>query len=214
MWSIEDAEDAARQAYYARYDAALASLSPDLRQRASIHGFVESDDGSWTMRDALGHLLAEQRSVKSIEAEATKAATARNKSLARGDSISRAEANTLIRAAVTMALKATMRNIHNPLAARIQALEQSDAIDAEVIDELGKCLERVDALEKGVEGRGVRFMGRWNRDVDFENGDIVAHAAALWIAKRSTRETPGTGVDWHRMLKADARGTFTAGESE
>jgi hypothetical protein len=67
------------------------------------------------------------------------------------------DGNALVRAVI----QCVARTVYKPLRERIEALEESETIDAEVIDELGKCLERVDALEKGLEGRGLKFMGKW-----------------------------------------------------
>jgi hypothetical protein len=112
------------------------------------------------------------------------------------------------------AIAPLIQEIIQPLKNRIGELEIEKNIDVEVINELASCLERVGALEKTSGGRGIRFMGRWNRDVDFLPGDIVQHGAALWISKRATRETPGGGIDWQRMLKADQRGGFRTGDDE
>jgi hypothetical protein len=224
--SIETAEDRARQAFYARYDKALSSLSPEVRQLCCLGGFTEAADGSWSMRDSLGNVIAKHRSSESIEAEAAAAAAAAVKAGQYRSAQKTAPSNRRLSdvALGDFLIRLIGEEFIVPLAARIRSIEethkhvksldQAGVIDAQVIDELANTIQRVDALEKILEGRGIRFMGRWNRDVDFQNGDIVSHGAALWIAKRATRETPGVGLDWQRMLKADHRGSFKTGDDE
>jgi hypothetical protein len=215
--SIETAEDRARQAYYRRYDQAVATLSPDHRNLANLHGYTEYKDGSWRITDALGNLVAEHRSAQSLEIEAAASDAVRKKQVQyrRGSiSVLDLEPKTFGKVVAAIVREAVQAYIQ-PIAQAIVDLDSEKRIDAAVIDELGNCLERVDALEKSMsDGRVIRYMGRWCRDVDFLSGDMVSHGAALWIAKRPTRETPGTGVDWQKMLKADQRGGFKTGDDE
>jgi hypothetical protein len=70
-------------------------------------------------------------------------------------------------------------------------------------------IARLDDLERSIANKGIRFTGRFNRDITNERGDICSHGGSLWIALRKTTDMPGAGSDWTRMLTADKRGNFT-----
>lgn len=93
---------------------------------------------------------------------------------------------------------------------RIASLEGYVPADANFFDELAKCMERIDRVEAATDGRGLKFMGRWNRDVAYERGEMTTHAGALWVASRPTSDAPGACTDWQKMLTSDNRGGFTA----
>src|SRR5262245_44384034 len=56
---MQSADDLYREAFYRRFDAAAATLSPDVRARAHLGGFMEEKDGSWEMYDQLGERIAQ-----------------------------------------------------------------------------------------------------------------------------------------------------------
>jgi HK97 family phage prohead protease len=96
---------------------------------------------------------------------------------------------------------------------RIAALEGAKSIDADIADDVAKCIERIAELDSATKDRGLKFMGRWNRDVDYHRGEITTHAGALWVASRPTTDAPGACTDWQKMLTADKRGLTVGGEA-
>lgn len=90
-------------------------------------------------------------------------------------------------------------------------LEVSKSTLSRVID-LEKRIAALEENESDSKGRGLKFMGRWNRDVSYQKGDMTNFAGALWVASKATTETPGACTDWQKMLTADKRGGFNAGE--
>jgi hypothetical protein len=139
------AEEQARQAFYARYDMAVASLSPDLRSRASIGGFDEAPDGSWTMRDPLGVVLAKQCSVASIEKEAFAAQASQKIYPKQIHEI----ANKVFSERILKYTQFLGENLVPPISKAIDALQKESKIDAVLIEEIVECMERVQSLEKG-----------------------------------------------------------------
>lgn len=115
-----------------------------------------------------------------------------------------------IKEALTLALFA--KSHAAVLEERIAKLEAQKNIDIEVVDELAKCLEKLDMLDSMTKDRGLKFMGRWNRDVAYVRGEVASHAGALWVASRPTSEAPGACNDWAKMLASDNRGGFTGGD--
>lgn len=90
--------------------------------------------------------------------------------------------------------------------ADIDLIEYSKELGALIREALAPIKARLDALEGSTTDRGIKYMGRYNRDISYERGDMVTHAASLWIASHRTRDAPGACSDWQRMLTADKRG--------
>jgi hypothetical protein len=164
-----DANELARQAFYARYDKAVETLSPDLRPFVSLSGFNEEKDGSWELRDSWGKVLAKHRSAQSLdtEAAANDAAQKKQAQYRRGSiSVFDLEPRAFGKVVSAIAIE-VMQQYIQPMAQAIVDLDSEKRIDAEVIAELAKCLERVDALEAGTtirqkslsEGDGVGAPG-------------------------------------------------------
>ena len=89
------------------------------------------------------------------------------------------------------------------------AEELGRLIGQAIREQLAPIKARLDELERSIENKGIRFTGRFNRDVTNERGDICSHGGSLWVALRKTTDMPGAGSDWTRMLTADKRGNFT-----
>jgi hypothetical protein len=70
-------------------------------------------------------------------------------------------------------------------------------------------LKRIAALEQAIEGRGLKFMGKFNRAVTYEKSDMTTYAGSIWIAARRTTDAPGSCSDWVKMLTSDKRGLST-----
>lgn len=184
---IRLAEERAREAMYQRYDAAVASLSPDRRHRASIHGFHEDSDGSWRIIDPLGALVGERRSVESMQREAAMRPT---KALypKQMQAIARAEAEHLVSQAMSTFAEALGKTVLAPMQRKIDELHTEKAIDAIVIDELAGCLERVAALEKSEGGHRVKALG------ESEQNDLDARINAALERHAVSRALQGRGV--------------------
>lgn len=103
---------------------------------------------------------------------------------------------------------AVLNAIH-VLAKRVQEIHEAAAADAEALNQTVATL--ADAATQ-MQGKGMQFMGRWSRSVDYTRGDVVAHNGALWVASNATPDAPGVGTAWQRMLKADNRGGFVVGD--
>jgi hypothetical protein len=101
-----------------------------------------------------------------------------------------------------------VRAIH-VLAKRVDEIHKAAAADAEALNQTVATL--ADAATQ-MQGKGMQFMGRWSRNIDYERGDVVAHNGALWVASNATPDAPGVGTAWQRMLKADSRGGFVVGD--
>ncbi|SFN53811.1 hypothetical protein [Dokdonella immobilis] len=69
--------------------------------------------------------------------------------------------------------------------------------------------KRLDAFEQSMEGRGLKFMAKYNRAVRYQKGDMTTFGGSLWVASRETTDAPGAGSDWTRMLTTDRRGLST-----
>jgi hypothetical protein len=107
------------------------------------------------------------------------------------------------------ALGGLMLKAIHVLAKRVQEIHEAAAADAEALNQTVATL--ADAATQ-MQGKGMQFMGRWSRNVDYERGDVVAHNGALWVASNATPDAPGVGTAWQRMLKADNRGGFVVGD--
>jgi hypothetical protein len=69
------------------------------------------------------------------------------------------------------------------------------------IDALGDVVERLEAVEQ----RGLEFVGVHQRSVTYQQGHVVVHGGASWVALRQTRagEIPGDAPSaWQLALKA------------
>jgi hypothetical protein len=62
---------------------------------------------------------------------------------------------------------------------------------------LGEFGERISALESG---KHLRYAGDWDRERQFNEGEIVSHRGALWYTRASTRRPPGKGTSWVKMV--------------
>lgn len=102
------------------------------------------------------------------------------------------------------------------LAKQVYALQRAtDAVTAAGNDGAMTLADAVKDLQErvqGIEGKGLAYAGTWSRNVTYQHGDIAAHGGALWVASATTTDMPGASAAWQRMLKADLRGQFTAGE--
>lgn len=94
------------------------------------------------------------------------------------------------------ALGGVMGEAIRPLLKRIEALENGEAERIKAIE------KRLETYERSTEGRGIRFMGRYDRNVYYEKGDVCTHSNSIWIATTPTNNAPGASGDWQRMLSA------------
>ncbi|TCK31233.1 hypothetical protein EV667_1339 [Ancylobacter aquaticus] len=78
----------------------------------------------------------------------------------------------------------------------------SDVVAATVKEYVQReALDRIDALEKRlaeVEASGLRFLGVWQRAVDYRRGSVVTSEGSSWVALKATSpaEKPGDCDAW------------------
>jgi hypothetical protein len=170
------AEERAREAYYARYDQAVASLSPGLRARATLSGFHEERDGSWRMYDALGYLLAEHKSVARIEQEQEEARKRDDAQRPRAQPDNQYVTQKMLGELLVGYGKMLGGKILKPLQEQIEALATQKTIDHEVVDELAATMERLDALENGDGMKRLKFF--FDGSGDDAGAELHAHMDA------------------------------------
>ena len=80
---------------------------------------------------------------------------------------------------------------------RLSVVEGSKNLDAEVFDEVAKCIERLELMQAELGERTVRFRGYWRDGMDAGRGDMFSDRGSTWIAVRSTRDRPESrSPDW------------------
>lgn len=146
---------------------------------------------------------------RAIDLADTKAKTIAREVEARFGSADESAIRTYVLAGIAV------RALHS-LAKQVDALQR--ATDAGTVAGNDDTVTLADAVKdlqervQGIEGKGLAYAGTWSRNVTYQHGDIAAHGGALWVASATTTDMPGASAAWQRMLKADLRGQFTAGE--
>lgn len=170
--SYEDQADIERKAFYARFDAAVATLTPDLRKHAHFGRFLEEKDGSWVMHDTQGNVLAKHRSERSIAAEAAAAEAARVKAVQRQQKPRKISIYDLDPQSMEeffggfcKELGLVLKELLSPIRKSIAELEKEGRIDGQLIEELAATMEKVEALEKGIETKGLFTSDRDERGI-------------------------------------------------
>jgi hypothetical protein len=64
-----------------------------------------------------------------------------------------------------------------------------------------KTIERLEARLADVEKRGLRYLGVYQRAMDYRRGDATTHDGSLWIATDDTRGQPGVDANWQLAVK-------------
>lgn len=83
------------------------------------------------------------------------------------------------------------------LEARLAAVESQKNMDAEVFEEVAKCLEKLDAMQSELGERSVRFRGYWRDGMDAIKGDMFSDRGSTYTAVRATRDRPDShSPDW------------------
>jgi hypothetical protein len=169
--------DAERAVYYAKFDRAVATLSPEQAERVDLLSSFLDNDGTWHLRAQGGHPVATLRDpdlpapALSGEPAPTPAHTAAFKGpTATQRKLLLACAQRIVDVEDTLS-KALMHAFN-----RIKALETQAALDAELIKEFENIAGRVDAIET----RGFRFLGKYQAPATYKLGDVVAYKDALW----------------------------------
>ena len=88
-----------------------------------------------------------------------------------------------------------IRELFDPLKKRVEEIERNKVIDADVIDELAGCLERVDALE-ATGGKRTKSLGALKQDADHvgEPDERIAEAIARYFAAHPISPTRGVAT--------------------
>ena len=75
------------------------------------------------------------------------------------------------------------------------------------LDGLEKRMDALEASGPAGQGRGIKYMGVFRRDEDYQRGDVVTHQGGMWVRNTdtATKETPGTGPSWTLAVKAGGR---------
>lgn len=73
-------------------------------------------------------------------------------------------------------------------------------------DELAKINERIDGLEKRVDGMTgcMKYRGEWHAGYEFDDGDLVEHAGGLHLAVQPIHDNqpPGRSNGWVQLTGA------------
>ena len=77
-------------------------------------------------------------------------------------------------------------------------------------DRIDASREKREALAQrleAIEARGIKFMGTYQRAIDYTRGSVVVSKGSSWIALKPTSDEPGASDTWALMAKAgkDAR---------
>lgn len=190
-----DRADAERAVYYAKFDRAVATLSPDQADRVDLLSSYVGDAGTWHLRDVACQLVATVRDPDRPTPEPTKPASPPAR-----PTISLKEKKLLFAFAKKVNdLDSTLAECIERLADRLETLETKNAIDAEVVTELERVVERVEAIET----RGFRFVGKYQAPATYRTGDVVAYKDALWNCVQDAKvgDRPNTASHkWALMM--------------
>lgn len=186
------------QDYYRVYDAAVAALPPELRQRAHVTRSLIDNDGTLTLYDEHGRKFAavdEDGKVTPLSNETKPSAQPKPRPQQPGAS----------KAYVDAALKGVIRAV----ADRIHELEASlttKSIGGQ--GELGAISERLDLIQAQVSDlveHGIRYRGYWSHGAKAARGDSFTHDGSAWRANRETIDEPGRdSPDWSVFVRKGA----------
>lgn len=188
--------EAKQQAYYTQFDAAVATLPPEKAVQVDLMSSYRDDKGTWHLRDIAGEVVAKVRDEGAQEPESLEPTPARSKE-------AEADRKLLHRCAEDIkTLDKVLVGIIRKAFERIRKLEAQSAIDAEVIAELSKMAERIEAIET----RGFRFVGKYQAPATYKTGDVVTYRDALWHCVQDCKvgDRPSTSSHkWSLMMTAN-----------
>lgn len=195
-----------REAFYRRYDAAVARLPADLQKDASPLNCGEDRDGfhfydKWGRKTAVVPEAGDVTIVgQVVEKSAQSEPTTSRTTYASKDLLKKTVLAALKR--VGIRIRALAKGIVE-LDERIKAIEGSQvskSLDVEAFDELANASERLDRLEAAMaemDEYGFRYRGYWRDGVNAKRGDAYTHDGSLWYANRSTDDRPcNESADW------------------
>ena len=112
-----------------------------------------------------------------------------------------------------------IRSQIGPLQARIADLERQTQANTQVVKGVEAALRGEQRVEKTIltrrdkdgnlvadvlvsDGTSInKYRGIWNADNQYNEGDVATHDGSAFIAKKSTRDKPGTNDSWQLMVK-------------
>jgi len=172
--------------HYVYFREVLATLTEEQRKVASDVYSSCDNNGRWQIRDWNGKFVCLARHPSSEPPVVEKAPDYGNANMHR---IAEATAKQFCEAA-NKALVTALVEVFDDIRKRLESIEQNKAIDAEVIDELAGCLERVEMIEAQT---GVR---RKSLDGGSEPGPglapMIADAVATYMAEHPVKDGRGT----------------------
>jgi hypothetical protein len=89
-----------------------------------------------------------------------------------------------------------------------QGCPKGDAFTELQYQVLGAVVRRVfDAVTDEIDKRiaanpSVRHVGTWKEGRQYRSGDLVTHARGLWLAKRNSKQRPGSSDDYQLIVKS------------
>lgn len=196
--------DAQRQAYYAKFDRAVATLPPEKAAQVNLLSSYLDHTSTWHLRDSAETLVAQVRDPDQPTPEPTRPDQ-------RASPAGSPQEKKLLRNAIKKigSLDETLGRFIPELVEyieglgdRIKKLETQGAIDAEAIGELERIAERVEKIET----RGFRFVGKYQAPATYTTGDVVTYRDALWHCVQDAKvgDRPSTsGHKWSLMLSGN-----------
>lgn len=204
--------DYERQEFYKRFDAAVAGLPAELRNRVDMPlTEVNPHTGLMTLVDKRLRPIATvgelDGKVTLVQEETQKAPEPKKpaKHYVTKDDLLRTARK--IMGAVRERIEATESQageLVESLDDRLKSIEGervSKALDAEAIETMAEMAERLDRLEttlQEIADGGFKYRGYWRDGMKAKRGDAFTHDGSLWWAVRTTSDRPcNESVDWH-----------------
>lgn len=105
------------------------------------------------------------------------------------------------------ALQSQLDNLRQTVQKELEARVRTVFVKSEVPLGESELTPRVEALERRPAGPGVQYGGVFTAGKTYAEGTLCTRSGCLWLATKSTSETPGAGASgWKLVVKSgDAR---------
>jgi hypothetical protein len=200
-----------REAFYKRYDAAVARLPEALRKDASFTNCGEDRHGihfydGWGQKTAIVPEQGDITLLGQVVEKSTESATPENSDTTKRPPYA---SHDFVKKSVLAALRRVgvkLKTVYDALIAideRLKDLEGSrvaKSLDLAALDEMAAFAQRLEQLENAVaemEDHGFRYRGFWRDGLKAKRGDAFTHDGSLWYASRATNDRPcNESADW------------------
>jgi hypothetical protein len=203
-----------REAFYKRYDAAVAKLPSNLGGQVVMTTTGIDAKGTMTLYDKWGRVVAREDCDGNLTVGAKEApkAQAPQKPAVRYATFK--ELNGAIDGIadgvheLIQGVETNILRISEAFDVRIKSIEGSaitKSLDAAAVDTMAEMAERLDRLESTLQeiaDGGFRYRGYWRDGMKAKRGDAFTHDGSLWWAVRPTEDRPcNESMDWQVAVR-------------